>query len=292
MIKNQEGGYGLKTIENHNLPTYQSNKIPVEKLATSIERWITKTEVHNYFELLFEKHEKKWRNNLKKDHWKSSVARKLLQVHERVKFTEFLERQITDEYETRIYFPQLITYLRLTCFDQLGQPAKWSTFVNWLFSKKSKAKIEKEIIVNSLNTKDPLEISNLTYLGCNAIYGNKNSFFNFVNNVISASQKEILGNSIKIRTTNESHPTLEGKEVTIDDKWNYIYKIRNDFTHNTYSKDQRLNSKKNFEEWIFKERVFEGNDELWISTKYDFQKVLKETIYDGISELIKREYGM
>lgn len=248
--------------------------------------------MHSYFKALFEKHEKAWRKNIKKEHWRKSTPRKILQVHERIKFTDFLEDQIGEEFQTNLYYPQLITYLRLTCFDHLGQPVKYSNFENWLKSKKQKAKSEKIEVLEAIESSDPIEIAKTIFSGYQVIYGSKNSFFNFINNVISSNQRASLTNSIQIRITNDNSPTLKGRTHTDADKLTYLYRIRNDFTHNTYSRDSKLINREAQKEWISRERIFEGDNEIWISTSRDFQDVLKESVLNGISELIKTEYGM
>jgi len=273
------------------MSTYDSNKIPVEKLATAVQNLIDKETVHQYFKKLFYTHEQKWRNDQKKDYWKTSVVRKLLAVNSRIRFTDFLETQINEEFETRLFYPQLITYLRLTCFDQLGQPIKWSNFENWLKSKKQKTKSEREEILKTLNGETPIESSVRLFSGYQKIYGNKNSFFNFLNNVIPNNQKEKLLASIRIRTYNETR-LFKGREVKESDKLNYLYKIRNDFTHNTYNQEPIFGLGEKNKEWNFREILYESKNELWISTKNDFQLTLKETVFHGLSELIKSNYGM
>jgi len=273
------------------MSTFESNIVPIEKLAASIEELVDKDVALSYFKSLFDKHEQKWRKNLKADYWRTSLVRKLLQVHERIKFTEFLESEIAQKFETRLYYPQLITYLRLTCFDQLGQPVKWVYLGDWLKSKKKKK--EREEIIQNIQFTTPLEFTQKIEQEYQKIYGIKNAFVNFIRNVITNSSRDELFNTIKIRTSNESSQTLRGRQVLERDKVNYLYKIRNDFTHNTYNTDKFVrtdNIRK--DDWDFRERIFEGDEVLWISTHKNFQKVLKQTVLIGLSERIKNNYGM
>lgn len=275
------------------MSTFDSNIVPIEKLAKSVEEWVDNETVLRYFKKIFDKHENKWRNNLKADHWGKALVRKLLQVHERIKFTEFLESHITDEFETQYYYPQLTTYLRLTCFDQLGQPIKWIYIGDWLKSNKKRIKNEREQIIENIEYSNHLEFAQKLQSEYQKIYGIKNTFLNFINNVIPLDSKVDLLNSIRIRVYNETSPTLEGRQVTEKDKLDYLYRIRNDFTHNTYS-SERIAKKDELrsDDWNFRERKYDGNNELWISTHKIFQSTIKRTVLIGLSERIKNEYGM
>jgi hypothetical protein len=274
------------------MSTYESNRVPIEKLSASLECWIDRNVVDKYFQELFKNHGDKWRNDLKNDHWKSSIVRKILQVHERILFTDFLFAQIDERFETRLYYPQLITYLRLTCFDQLGQPTEWYDFKNWLKSKKLEQKSDKEKILQSITSQNPIEIGIQLFDGYQKIFGNKNSFSNFINSVITNDQRIKLLGSIEIKIYDAKESSQNDRDVKDSDKLNYLYRIRNDYTHNIYNKDPI--SKINQEEklWNHRERIKDGKNELWISTKFDFQQTLKDTVLNGIAQRIKNNYGM
>lgn len=185
-------------------------------------------------------------------------------------------------------YPQLITYLRLTCFDQLGQPGNWMIFSDWLTSKKKK--VEREQVVKNIANSDNLEFTKNLFLKYQEIYGVKNSFFNFLSSVISQHTKAELLNLIRIKIYNGKNI---GRDATDKDKEDYLFKIRNDFTHNTYSTSpmKKFQNKKD-SEWNFRETIYKDKETFWISTHKDFEEKLKETILIGITEVIKRkEHG-
>lgn len=266
------------------MSTFENNLIPIKRLQESISKWIDEETTLNYFKQLCDEYDRNAKKDLKKNHWRKSKIRKLLQVNERVQITEKIEDDIGNEFTRRYLYPQIITYLRLTCFDQLGQPGNWMTFNNWLKSKKKKT--EREFMISQIKNLEKLEFTEVLYLRYQELYGVKNSFFNFIRNILPYNEKQELLNLIKIRINDENSPTLEGREVNEKDKEDYLYKIRNDYTHNTYSKSPI--KKNSDEEWCFRERIYKGKESFWISNHINFQNKLKEVIFIGIAEIIRK----
>ena len=137
------------------------------------------------------------------------------------------------------HFAALRNYLCLTCFDILGQPDKWLHFEAWLISTKTKderAKIFEESKENELDKKI-LEV----YKGYNAIYGVKNSFNRFIDEVISAENKSKLLETISAaKQKNLAHAYPDGKhtsgmeepfELDEAEKKKLLFNARNSFTH-------------------------------------------------------------
>lgn len=99
--------------------------------------------------------------------------------------------------------------------------------------------------------------------------------------------KNDLINHVKI-IVHSSISTLEIRKATDREKEEYLFKIRNDFTHNTYSSGPiRGSNKTNDIDWNFRETLLKGTEELWISTHIDFEQKLKETILIGLVSVIK-----
>ena len=133
-------------------------------------------------------------------------------------------------------FDCLCNYLLLTCFDLLGQPSDYLDFHSWLSSSKSKP--ERLGIVEEIKAEDFVGKVMELHKGYLLLYGTKNSFMRFINEILSAQQKEILLNSIRItyglplseRKENTSHPSL-GSEESPAKKSAFLFSARNLYTH-------------------------------------------------------------
>ena len=178
------------------MSTYDNNLTPIKKLHTSISKWVDEETHNTYFKTICDEYDSTWKKDSKKNHWENSQVRKLLQVHERLLLTDTMSEDIKEDFLRRYMYPQVITYLRLTCFDQLGQPMERRTFSDWLISKKKRA--EREKFIKEIETDNKLEFTEKLYSKYQEIYGVKKSFFNFVNNTISTHTKDKLLMHIKI----------------------------------------------------------------------------------------------
>ncbi|MBB4080799.1 hypothetical protein GGR28_003434 [Lewinella aquimaris] len=88
-------------------------------------------------------------------------------------------------------------YLKLTCFDKLGQPAEYMLFNNWIKSKK--AKEERAIILSELNGLSVENSAEALYNYYLKIYGVKNSFYRFITEVLPHGAKRQLLDAINIK---------------------------------------------------------------------------------------------
>lgn len=266
----------------------------IGKLYNSISNLVDEDKCFNFFEKIFNEYDKKWKKGIRGNHWRNSLPRKLLQVHERIKLTDTIWDDLTPEssVEKRFGYPSLLTYLRLTCFDQLGQPSPWMTFNNWLKSKKKRS--EREQIISQIQETDKVKFSEELYLGYQKIYGVKNSFYRFLKEILPQEIRTELSSKIKIVIYNNFEEDLykryNGRTPTIEDKEAYLYRIRNDYTHNTFGKGLifGFEPKNKDENWRTRDSVYIKKEELSISTSYDFEDYLKEVVLIGIAEIIKK----
>ena len=267
--------------------TFENNLTPIEKLYTSISKMVDEETHYRFFKKICDEYDSKWNKDFKPEYWKNSQIRIILQVHERLILTDALNKDIDDEFLRRKMYPQLITYLRLTCFDQLGQPVNWMIFSDWLRSKNIRKNREK--LIENIEAKDELELSEGLYKEYLKDYGVKNSFFNFIRNLIPNENRDKLLSQIKIDIDDFPAPISEGKEGIDIDKENYLYKIRNDYTHSTYSRSPIRDLNENEEsEWLFRERFNKGKKSYWVTSHKDFEITLKEIVLIGIAEIIKK----
>lgn len=123
----------------------------------------------------------------------------------------------------------LQSYLLLTCFDRLGQPADWIDFGGWL-SSKACADCASNLIDGQCDA-DSVKFTKSLYVTYLNLYGVKNSFFRFVHDVLPVEARTELLASIET-TTLKLPPVLQYlPPLTELEKIRYIYKRRNDYTH-------------------------------------------------------------
>lgn len=148
------------------------------------------------------------------------------------------------EEENRIINPysqyySLRNYLALTCFDILGQPDDWKDFGSWLLAK---SKInEREIIFEKYKHLDFEKRMKAVHTEYTAIYGVKNSFYRFVQELISTESRKSLFNSIRVaKKVRDAVKLPNGAiqvgaarriEVSTGEKMKFLFKARNAFTH-------------------------------------------------------------
>lgn len=193
-----------------------------------------------------------------------------------------------DEPIKRYLYPPLIEYLRLTCFDQLGQPGEWMTFDNWSNSKK-KAN-ERQEVTSNIKATDKVEFSKEIYKSYQLRYGVKNSFFKFLNETLPPHSKNQLLSKLRYRIQGEPLSNSNIEEGTDLAKANYLFSIRNNFTHNTYSKAPLRGFQSGKDpNWSFRETIYRNHESHWISTHKEFETELKNSVLVGIAELIRRE---
>jgi hypothetical protein len=124
----------------------------------------------------------------------------------------------------------LISYLYLTCFDRLGQPADRVDFGTWLTSSRHDA--ERRLAINGMPAgTDILAGTRLLHSYYTSLYGVKSSFFRFLHELLPpAVHRELLGSVTIERLTNP--PKLETLPSADDnEKEKYLFKRRNDYTH-------------------------------------------------------------
>ncbi|ABV88164.1 hypothetical protein [Shewanella pealeana] len=125
------------------------------------------------------------------------------------------------------HWSPLIEYHCLTCFDLLGQKERYTDFGGWI--KGSKYKSERDNVLIPTNTAQD-KIAELYHSEYQRLYGVKNSFFNFIDNILDKNHLNELLNSIRIYQNGINDDTSEfGNEA---DKKKYLYEVRNLYTHN------------------------------------------------------------
>lgn len=164
-----------------------------------------------------------------------ALINKLIELKEhfrgREKTTRTVAGDLTHPYKD---YSALITYLLLTCFDVLGQPNDWVDFNSWLRSKKRKKERE-DIISKNYNSDYSTFILSVNNQ-YNKLYGAKSSFIKFIREILTPENKKKLFNSIatsKIIPQKIETNVPHARRIELDEhyKENFIYKIRNSFTH-------------------------------------------------------------
>lgn len=135
----------------------------------------------------------------------------------------------------------LVNYLLLTCFDRLGQKHGFTTFQDWLNSKRTEHVDERQQVLQTVDiSMPPLEVASALAEHYQALYGVRNSFYRGVESLPDELQKKLL-ESITI-SFDPIYGTLGPNTLTpgypLNDqvlerrlKLKYLYDKRNAFTH-------------------------------------------------------------
>lgn len=123
----------------------------------------------------------------------------------------------------------LVSYLYLTCFDRLGQPASWVDFGTWLESDQHSA--ERQAAPDTVpQTGRAIAEARTLYAHYVSLYGVRSSFYRFLQEVLPPEVHRELLDTIEIVKL-RNPPDL--KELTVGDKEKekYLFRRRNDYTH-------------------------------------------------------------
>lgn len=174
----------------------------------------------------------------------------------------------------------LVTYLYLTCFDRLGQPADWLDFGAWMQS--SRHKNEREAILQRDPQSQGLEQRiHFVYREYNSLYGVRSSFFRFLRTLPSEFYRHLL-NSIE-QDISPYSPNSVGRQATDEEKERYLFKRRNDYTHKA---DFRPPSGDWFRGGI-SNVVQEFNATNWTSTvTHGWPDILEKTVRIGLARYL------
>jgi len=123
----------------------------------------------------------------------------------------------------------LQSYLLLTCFDRLGQPADWKDFHSWL-STNDCADVAASL-VHVQGSAGQLAFTNELHSRYLKSYGTRHSFFRFVHEILPPDAQEKLFASVEITCLTVPPEVKYLPAATNEDKVRYLYQRRNDFTH-------------------------------------------------------------
>ena len=161
-----------------------------------------------------------------------ALVNKLISVREAFQGNHLIRNSDKDNSWTHPYkhYAALRNYLLLTCFDILGQTEDYIDFFSWLQSKKHKEERE-NIIKKCEGTDFVLNMTNV-YKEYNSIYGVSKSFHHFIYQILSDENRDKLFDSIDIKKRSVSEGKPIGINVTEKMKSDFLFLIRNSFTHN------------------------------------------------------------
>jgi hypothetical protein len=128
------------------------------------------------------------------------------------------------------YHEPLVSYLCLTCFDRLGQPADWETFGDWLGSSSKMA--ERETALTKISPGlDQVGVAAALHSHYSTLYGVGSSFFRFLREIIPPEVRRELLDSIEIHRLKNPPDLADLAPATDEEKEKYLFKRRNDYTH-------------------------------------------------------------
>lgn len=226
-----------------------------------------------------------------------SVINRILKVHVRVLLIRDLRAKIdkADNILQVILYLGLITYLYLTCFDQLGQPEQgWYFFSHWIKSKSNVEEVNK-IVKNSI---EKIEGSSITaikdiveeiYGQYNQIYGVRKSFFRFLREVVATKNREELLDSILVEKFTYEDVKIDDFDVDDEYKEKWLFNTRNNYTHNLFTTETNITPGKYIYgySWLIREKIFMQDGVVVIWVVEDFNSILENCILHGIQRLIE-----
>lgn len=229
---------------------------------------------------------------------KSTIA-KIQKVHNRILLVRDLREKIakSDNITQSYMYPGLVTYLYLTCFDQLGTPVRgWHFFPDWIVSRAHRAEVE-EIIDKSRNK---VNINSIDEIKCmvkkiykkyHTIYGVKNSFYRFIREVIPKDTRYNLLNSILVKKWIDTN--IQVFDFNVDEvyKEKWLFNTRNNYTHNLFTTQTNLTNGKQIgnDIWMERERILTDDGCIFILVLDNFESILENTIIQAIKVLIEKE---
>lgn len=136
----------------------------------------------------------------------------------------------------------LVNYLLLTCFDRLGQERGFTTFQDWLKSKRTEHACERQQVLQAVEvTSSPLELATALADQYRSLYGVRNSFFRGIESLSDDLQKKLLESIIitfdPIYGTHGPNAVVTPTNPLDNDvlerslKLKYLFEKRNRFTH-------------------------------------------------------------
>ncbi len=228
-----------------------------------------------------------------------SIINRILKVHNRIILVRDLMAKINyaDNYIQVYMYPGLVTYLYLTCFDQLGTPVKgWRFFPEWVTSNSCSNEVH-EAIESTINNFGSIDLEEIKmgvkniYKYYHEIYGVKKTFFRFLHEILPLQKRKMLLNSIYVeKLANDS----EKLALVIDDvyKENWLFETRNNYTHNLFTTQTNVTTAdKTFDgkTWLIREEILtkEGATVIWVQD--NFELILEDCILSGIKFLIEKQ---
>lgn len=177
----------------------------------------------------------------------------------------------------------LQSYLLLTCFDRLGQPAEWMDFGTWLTTKASADTVSD--LARRQPKLDRLAFTKNLYAEYQSVFGTKNSFFRFVQEILPQDAREILVHSVEI-TRLSVPPSVKPLPPPSDlEKIQYLYKLRNEYTH-------KAGSVASAGEWYGRtyasRRQIFGETSWSDTTTHGWPAVLERCVRQGLAKCLAR----
>lgn len=227
-----------------------------------------------------------------------SIISRIQKVHNRILLIRDLRSKIdnADDYIQVYMYPGLVTYLYLTCFDQLGTPSTgWRFFPSWIESKSHKKEVDKAVE----ESKGKFELNVVSgiksfvkdvYNQYHALYGVKNSFFRFLREILPTEIRNTLLNSILVEKWTNSNVQVLDFEVDEIYKEKWLYETRNNYTHNLFTTETNVADAKYIgeEEWILREKILTEDGTIVIWVLETFSSILEDCVLRGIEVLINK----
>ncbi|MBK9504746.1 MAG: hypothetical protein IPO03_05210 [Bacteroidetes bacterium] len=163
----------------------------------------------------------------KSEEFEKSIVNKVLTVANRIEFVELIKSEQIYRQIPQFYEPVIIYHL-LTCFDIIGSAPDWLTFDSWLRAvNKQEERRHGESLIQGVSFIEDVKLIHQHYL---SIYGVRNSFYRFIDEILNEELRSKLLQSIRIEKfiINDGYRSvLESDES----KKTFLFGLRNSYTH-------------------------------------------------------------
>lgn len=226
-----------------------------------------------------------------------SLINRILKVHNRIILIRDLAAKMSyaDNIIQVYMYPGLVTYLYLTCFDQLGTPIKgWYFFPAWIDSTSCESEVED--VINSATEKFGIDdfderkaMIQDVYNQYHEMYGVKNSFFRFLREILPEERRDVLFNSILVEKWTDDNEQVLPYNVSEVYKEKWLYETRNNYTHNLFTTETNVTDGKFIgeEKWLIREKILKEDGTIVIWVMDNFNLTLEDCILRGIQVLIE-----
>jgi len=209
------------------VPKWRVDERTVDRVAVLVEPRLDRDEVRR--SLAVAASDVRLEHQYKTDEYRRSRLHTIESVLERL---DLIDRVTEPESANALFhhWGPLCIYLLLTCFDLLGQPARWLPFGSWLRAHQVEDE-RAEAAAAASAEEGPVSAAQVMFAFYESRYGVGSGFYRFLREVLPPDARRTLLNSFQL--VQLKNPPELGEPVQLSDsaKERYLYETRNSYTH-------------------------------------------------------------